>query len=226
MGSVGPVQFQTVPCSSFYLYSRSVGPLQCFVIVNYRVLTCCTCHFLSSSLFFILASSVCKYLRCLISAPTQGGEIGHLFRLPCSVVLWGGRNTANKCHWRVWGVLAVYRPRWVCSSSWCVPSGSTLLRLQGALQEHHPKWGLRFMHFPGLSHSGSASRVIHKGTDSAVHVFCALPRSKQLSRAGSWQEHCPRWAMCLNHLPSPSCSVPRCAVRALSQVSRVAPLGS
>ena len=58
------------------------------------------------SSFFILASSVCKSLQCLISALTQGGECGHLFRLTCSVVLWGGRNTANKYHWRVWEMLA------------------------------------------------------------------------------------------------------------------------
>ena len=31
-----------------------------------------------------------------------------LFRFTCSVVLWGGRNTANKYHWHVWGVLAVW----------------------------------------------------------------------------------------------------------------------
>ena len=55
---------------------------------------------------FILAS-VCKPLQCLICTLTQGGEGGHLFRLTCSVVLWGGRNTANKYHWHVWGVLIV-----------------------------------------------------------------------------------------------------------------------
>ena len=44
---------------------------------------------------FILAAFVCESLQCLISALTQGGEGGHLFRLTCSVVLWGGRNTAN-----------------------------------------------------------------------------------------------------------------------------------
>ena len=59
---------------------------------------------------FILASSVCWSLQCLISALTQGGESGHLFRLTCSVVLWGGRHTANKYHWRVWGVLTVSVP--------------------------------------------------------------------------------------------------------------------
>ena len=44
----------------------------------------------------VLASSVCWSLQCLISALTQGGGSGHFFRLTCSVVLLGGRNTANK----------------------------------------------------------------------------------------------------------------------------------
>ena len=81
---------------------------------NCRVLICCTCHFQSGSLLFILASSFCKSLQYLTSALTQGGEGDHLFRLTCSIVLWGGRNPANKCHWRVWGVLAVSGPHWVC----------------------------------------------------------------------------------------------------------------
>ena len=70
---------------------------------------------------FILASSVCWSLQCLISALTQGGEGGHLLMLMCSVVLWGGRNTANKYHWCV---LTVIQPHWVCPNSWsvCFPS--------------------------------------------------------------------------------------------------------
>ena len=102
------------------------------VSANCRVLIYCICHFQSSSLF-ILASSVCWSLQCLISALTQGGGGGHLFRLTCSVLLWGGRNTANKYHWCVWGLLAVSWPHWVFSHSWpaCFPSlycsGSRLL---------------------------------------------------------------------------------------------------
>ena len=88
-----------------------------------------------------------------------------------------------------------------------LPPLSQLLGFLGVQQEHHPKWGLRFMHFPGLSHSGSASRVIHKGTDSAVHVFCALPRSKQLSRAGAWQEPFPQVGIVSYHLHGPSPSI-------------------
>ena len=110
--------------------------------VNYRVLICCACHFQNSSLFFILASSFFKCLQCLFSTLTQGGEGGHLFRLTCSVILWGGRDTANKYRWFVWGMLAVYGPHWVCPSSrWCVLPGSTLLSLQGALPRSKP---LRF----------------------------------------------------------------------------------
>ena len=163
------------------LLKVSIGPFQCFVDVYYRVLICCTCHFQSSSLCLFQFFSVCWSLQCLISALTRGGEGGHLFRFTFSVVLWGGRNTANKYHWRVWGVLVVYGSHWVCPSSlWPVLSGSTLLRLQVALQEYCPKLALRFMHFPGLSCSGSGSWVLHKGTDSLGHVFCALPRSQQL----------------------------------------------
>ena len=86
-----------------------------------------------------------------------GGEGGHLFRLICLVVLWGGRNTANKYHWRVRGVLAVSWPQWVCSHSqgMCFPSlhcsGFRLLCREQALG---------CMHF-----SGSGSQVFHKSTD-------------------------------------------------------------
>ena len=168
---------------------------------------------------FILASSVCKYLQCLISTLTQGGKGGHLFRLTCSVVLWGGRSTANK-YTGVWGE---------CSQclghtgfpllTACVLPQSTLLRLQIALQGNCLKWALGCVHFPGLSHSGSGSWVLHKGTDSVGHAFCALPRSKQLRQAGAWQVHCPRWTVHLNHLSSPGPLVSRvCRKSAISGV--------
>ena len=124
---------------------------------------------------FILAS-VCKSLQCLISALTQAGEGGHLFRRTCSVVLLGGRDTANKYHWHVWGVLSVYGPHWVCPSS-------RRNVLQGALAPGCPggvlsKAGRCFVHFPGLSCSGC--RVLCKGTVLVGCAFCALLRSEQL----------------------------------------------
>ena len=130
-----------------------------------------------------LASSVCRSLQCLISHLTQGGKGGLLFRLTCSVVLWGGRNTANKYHRRVWGVLTVSQPHRVCP---CLPrvcfpslhcSGFRLLCRERALG---------CMYFPGLSHSGSGSQVLHKGTDSVGRAFCVLPRSEQLRQPGTW----------------------------------------
>ena len=157
---------------------------------------------------FILPSSACRSLQCLISALTQGGEGGHLFRLTCSVVLWGGRDPANKCQWCMWGVLTASGPHWVCPSpGQRVLSGSALLRLQVALQGYCPKWALHFMHFPGVSCSGSGSRLLRKGTDSARRAFCALLRSEQLRWPGAWRAYCRRWAVCLDHHPGPSRSV-------------------
>ena len=36
-GSVGTVQFQIVPCSSLYFFSRSIGPFKCLVNAKYRI---------------------------------------------------------------------------------------------------------------------------------------------------------------------------------------------
>ena len=157
------------------------------------------------SSLFILASSVCKSLQYLTYALTQGGEGGHLFRLTCSVVLWGGRNTANKYHWHVWGVLTVSGPHWVCphSRQVCFPSlhcsGSRLLCREQALG---------CVHFPGLSHSGSGSQVLHKGTDLVGPAFCPLPRYEQFRRPGAWQAHSPQVASASYHFPIPATQIP------------------
>ena len=101
-----------------------------------------------------------------------------------------------------------------------------LPQLQVAQQGHCPKRALCFMYFPGLSCSGSGSRVLHRSTHSVGCVFCALPRSEQLRQLGAWRAHCPRWAVHLNHLPGPTHWFPGCAVRSRSQVCCVSPLGS
>ena len=167
MGSMGSVQFRIVPCSSLYFFSRSRGLFQCIQcsLQGFKLLHL---SLPKQSPPFILASSVCKSLQCLISILTQGGKGDHLFRLICSVVLWGGRSTANKYHWRVWGVVAVYGPHWVCpSSQQCELSGSTLLGVQVALQGNCPKRALYFVHFPG-----SGSQVLHKGRLGWACVLC------------------------------------------------------
>ena len=127
VGDVGSVQI--VPPSSLCLLS--IGPLQCLLSANYRVLIWCSCHFQSGSLFFILASSVCKSLQCLISALTQEAKVvtylSLLVQLCCGK---GGTLPTNITG--VYGECLQCMHHWVCPCSrQCVPSRSTLLRLQG-----------------------------------------------------------------------------------------------
>ena len=130
----------------------------------------------------VLGSAVCWSLQYLISTLTQEGRARHFFRVTCSVVLWGGRNTANKYHWCVWGVLTVSQPHWVysCSQCVCFPClhclGSRLLCWE--LSEAGP--GLyalprsKPLRFRFRFSSTLQSRR------SVGPVFCALPRSEQL----------------------------------------------
>ena len=79
-------------------------------------------------------------LLCLFRLPLQVSSVSNFCPdtrgqrwLTCSVVLRGGRNTANKYHWCVWGLRIVSGSHWVCphSQSVCFPglhcSGSRLL---------------------------------------------------------------------------------------------------
>ena len=143
------------------------------------------------SSFFILASSVCKSLQCLISALTQGGEGGHLFKLACSLVLWGERDTANKYHWRVSGVLTVSGPHWACPHSWCVC-------------------------FPGLHCSGS--RLLCWELSKASPGLRALPRSKALRFRflGTPQRHRFSWACVLRPSQVRAAQATRCLASAHS----------
>ena len=77
------------------------------------------------------------------------------------------------------------RPHWVCPHSRrvCFPC---LYCLDSRLLCWELRPALGCMHFPGLSRSGSGTRVLHKGADSVGPAFCALPRSKQLRWPGAW----------------------------------------
>ena len=149
------------------------------------------------------------------------------FRLTCSVVLWGWRNTTNKYHWHVWGVLTVFQVHWVFPHS-------------------------QHVYFHGL-HS-SASRSLCQELSEAGPGLHALPRSKPLRFrfSGTPQRYRLCWACilcpsqvraaqvtrCLASSVSPGgarrlitssvpvTQFPGCTAGALSQVCHVSPLGS
>ena len=129
---------------------------------------------------FILAS-VCWSLQCLISALTQGAQWWSLFlgSLVQSCCGEGGTLQTNitvvcgECSqcFRHTGFTPAHGmctfPVYTVPALGC-SAGNCLRQTLGC------------MHFPGLSHSGSRSRVFHKGTDLVGPVFCARPRSEQL----------------------------------------------
>ena len=53
------------------------------------------------------------------------------------------------------------------------------------------------MHYPGLSHSGSGSWILHKGADLFGTAFCALPRSEQLRWPSPWRAWLPPVGGCI-----------------------------
>ena len=136
---------------------------------------------------FVLASSVCWSLQCLISALTQGGS-GHFFRLTCSDVLWGGRNTANEYHWCV---LTVSRPHWVCPRLWCLC-------------------------FPRLHCLGS--RLLCLELSEASPGLYALPRSKPLRfKFSGSQRRRLSWACVLCPSQVRAAQVTRCLVSTVAE---------
>ena len=138
------------------------------------VLIYCTCHFqvvpsVYFSFFCLLVSSVSNF-----HPDTRGVVVVTFFRLTCSVVLWGGRNTANKYHWHVWGVLTMIQPHWVCpcSQHMCLPSLNC-----------------------------SESRLLCWELSDPGPGLCALPRSKLLRFrfSGTSQRGRLGWACILRH---------------------------
>ena len=177
---------------------------------------------------FILASSVCKSLRCLVSALTPGCEGGHLFRLTCSVVLWGGRNTANitgmcaecsQClgHTRFAPTHSMYAfPVYTAQAPGC--SAEELSKVGPGLNALPRSKPLRFR-FSGMPQRHRLGWV--------CIVYPSQVRAAQVTRC--WQAHSPRWTVCLITSPVPGPRFPGCsarAPRASSQVCHVSSPGS
>ena len=136
---------------------------------------------------------------------THSGECGHLFRLTCSVVVWGGRNTANK---QCLGHTGFAPTHSVCAFLVYTAQGPGCSA--GELSKASP--------FPQLRCSCSGSWVLHRGTDSAGPAFCALPRSKQLRRPGDGKRSLPRCVLCLITSLVLAPQFPGCSSGAPSQV--------
>ena len=81
-----------------------------------------------------------------------------------------------------WHVLTVSRPHWVSPHlrRMCFPV--YIAEALGCSARNCLRLALGCMHFPGLSHSDSGTRVVLRGTDSVGPAFCALPRSEQLRK--------------------------------------------
>ena len=77
------------------------------------------------------------------------------------------------------------------------------------------------VHFPGLSRSGSGSRVLHKGADSIGSAFCALPRSGSSGDQVLGEHSLPRWGVHLITSLIPAAQFPGWQRVRPSQVCRV-----
>ena len=135
------------------------------------------------------------------------------------------------CSWRVCSNLRhcqVSGPHWVCPCSWhmCF-HGSTLLRLQVALQGNCLKRALGCMHFPGLSHSGSGSQVLYNGAQIKLGLsFVPFSGSCSSGNQVLGEHTLPRCVVCLITSPVPAAWFPGCAVGEPSQVCYVSSLGN
>ena len=106
-------------------------------------------------------------------------------------MLCRGRHAVNKYHWRLWGVLAVFRQQWVCPRSWSVC-------------------------FPCLHCTGS--RLLCRELSEAGPGLYALPRSELLrfNYLGSPQRCRLGWACILFPSQVRVAQATRCLASALS----------
>ena len=193
MGSAVSVQFQIVPCSSLYLFSRSIGPLHCTVNINCRVLICCACHFQSNSLFFVYFGFLCLQVSLVSNfCPDTRGQrtyLGSLVQLCCGE---GGTLQTN-----ITGVCEE-------CSQYMDHTGFAPFHTVCAFPIYTAQ-------VPGCS-SGELSK--------AGRGFHALPRSKLLKFrfSGTPQRHRLSWACILCPSQVQAAQATRCLASALYQV--------
>ena len=126
----------------------------------------------------VLDSSVSWSLQCLISALTQMGQWWTLFKAPLFSRAVG-REGRCKQHWRV---LAVPQPHLPVPAHGARTLPVHTAQALGCSTGNLPRPALGCMHLPGLSHSGSGTRVVLRGADSVGPVFRALLQAAQVMR--------------------------------------------
>ena len=113
-----------------------------------------------------MASSVCWSLQCLISTLTQSGLWWTLsFRLTCSVLQTNNTGMCLQC-------LSHTGP--APTHGTCALPVHTAQAL-GCSAKNRPMPAMGCMHLPGLSHSGSGTRVVLRGADSVGPAFVPFP---------------------------------------------------
>ena len=130
-------------------------------------------------------------------------------------MLQGGRAAADKCHWPVWGALAVSWPHCVCPHSWVCAFPSTLLRLLPApgpcivcgssFQVFHKRAGLHFVPSPAQAAQVTRS-LMSTLSPSVAHLIPSRVPASVSAHAGRVLAPC----VCSQELAS-SCDPPgRC----------------
>ena len=164
-------QFLGPACTSQGLQASSY-----VVSTNDRVLICCTCHFHCGSLCFssfcLVVSSVSDFL-CDTREPWWTLFQAHFFSRAvgrerrCKQITLACARTAS-------ATLSLPPAHSACA----LPAHTA--QALGCSAGNHLRLALGCMHLPGLSLSGSGTRVVLRGADSLGPAFCALPRSEQL----------------------------------------------
>ena len=140
------------------------------VSTNYRVLIYCIYHSQGGSLFFsffcLLVSSVSDFPPDIKGAVVDT-FLGSLFQLHCGeggVLQTNNTGTCSQCLNHI-GPVPVH-------GAHALPAHTA--QALGCSTWNRPRRALGCMHLPGLSRSGSGTRVVLRGTNSVGPEFCAL----------------------------------------------------
>ena len=157
--------------------SHDLQAPSCVVGTNDRVLIYCTYHFQGSSLCF-------SFFRLLVSSvsdfrpDTKGAVVDIFFRLTCSVALQGEGGTLQTNNTGVCSQCLSHSGPAPAHGACALPAHTA--QALGCSAGNCLRPALGCLRLPGLSRSGSGTRVVLRDADSVGPEFCALSRSEQL----------------------------------------------